>query len=121
MNRAAFLAAIVFLGATLSCARHTDFPAALELLTSPAPENFTVTSSDDVNYDLSWTISDPTNVAYYLLYTLNTSGAFTEIDSTTATAVQVNTFFPTPGIVFGVASVSTGNVSSPIVSGSRDN
>ena len=79
----------------------------------PAPGNFTVSTSDNVTYDLSWTISDPTVIRFYRLY-WTVGGPPNLADTTQATSVQLITTVPTPGIVFGVSSVSVGHVESAI-------
>jgi len=72
-----------------------------------------VSTTDAVVYDLSWTTSDATVTSYYNLYIFNPFTGTTEMfDSTTTTAVQVNTTTPTPGIVFGVSAVSIDNLES---------
>lgn len=104
--------AIVTLAA---CSRHGDFPPGLVLVEAPAPTNVAVTTSDNIVYDVSWGVSDSTLVAFFRVYNLDPfTGAPALLDSTVTRAVQINTLIPTPGIVFGVSSVSVGNVESTI-------
>jgi hypothetical protein len=110
------LLGLAFLMQFTACARHKDFPAMLPVIAPPTPTNFAVTTTDDVIYDLSWSVSDPSSVAMYRIYSLDIfTGAPTVLDTTTATAAQVNTLVPTPGFVFGVSSVSVQNVESRVV------
>lgn len=114
MSRFRVFFILLILCGLAACARHNEFPTMLELVTSPMPESLVVTSSDDINYLLDWTISDATNLSFYLVYTKDASGFPSPLDSTTVDSVWVNTLFPTPGIEFGVSSVSIGNVESAI-------
>jgi hypothetical protein len=77
----------------------------------PAPDNLAVSTSDNITYDLSWTISDSTAVQFYRLY-MGFGGPPSLVDTTQATSVQLNTTVPTPGITFCVSSVSIGHVES---------
>ena len=113
------LVAIACILALSACSKHTDFPSMLPIVAPPAPSNFTVTTSNDIVYDLSWTINNPSAVAYYRLYAQDLfTGAPVLADTTMTTAVQVDLQVPVPGVVFGVSSVSNGNVESAIVYGS---
>ena len=105
--------------ALAACSRHSgEFPPTLALVVAPAPSNFAVTTGDNVLYTLTWEVSDPTTVAYYRLYTLDLTGIPVPRDTTSVSTVQVDTQVPTPGLVFGVSSVSVGSVESSIVYGS---
>ncbi|MFQ5511888.1 MAG: hypothetical protein ACE5EO_08570 [Candidatus Krumholzibacteriia bacterium] len=103
-----------------ACSRHAEedllaFPA---LVQSPAPDSLRVTTSNDIEYGLKWFMSDVSNVQFYRVYNLDPfTGAPVFLDSTVVDTTTVNTLIPTPGIVFGISSVSTGSVESSIVFG----
>ena len=79
----------------------------------PAPDSFTVSTSNPLVYGLSWTVSDPTSVAFYNLYVKDPfTGSDTFIDSTVVDTFAVLILLPRP--VFGVSSVSVGNVESAL-------
>ena len=99
-----------------ACARHNDFPPLLPIQEPPVPQNFTVTTPDDQLYDLSWSVDNPSLVAFYQIYTLNLFTGLPEpVDTTTTTAVQINVGTPFPGLTFGVSSITTENVESSAV------
>jgi hypothetical protein len=103
------------------CARHDNFPSLLAVVVPPTPGNFTVTTTDDIVYDLAWTNSDPTSVIDFRIYTLNIlTGAPENVGSTVTTSFQANTTFATPGIVWGVSAVSPDNVESSIAFATAD-
>lgn len=109
---------VLILGAIWACTSHEDLPPQLNVVTSPIPSNFTVTTSDDITFTLNWTISDPTTVAYYNLYFNNPVAGFEFVDSTSTTSAQITTQVAFPGAEFGVASVSIGNIESSIAKAS---
>jgi hypothetical protein len=101
------------------CSQHGDVPPMLPIVEAPAPSSFTVTTADSIIYDLSWTNTEPSTVAFYQLYNLDLFTGFPAfIDTTAATAAQIDVVIPVPGLVFGVSSVSTSNVESRITFGS---
>jgi hypothetical protein len=112
-----FLGLIVVLAA--ACSRHDDsVPPPLGVATAPAPSNFTVATTDFVVWNLSWTISDATNIRFYHIYTQDPFtglAAQPPVDTVMTTSVQINTIGALPGLVWGVASVSNDNVESTII------
>lgn len=102
-----------------ACSEDLTLPPPVNGVFPPQPQNFVVTTSDDIVYDLSWTVSDTTVVIFYRLYTVSFQTGTVELQDTTATrAVQINTLIPTPGLVFGVSAVSTDNIEGEITTGS---
>jgi hypothetical protein len=113
---------VIFVGliavVAAACARHDDsVPPMLPVVTSPSPTNFTVATSDDIVWNLSWSIADPTVVRFYLVYTLNPFTNMPELADTamTPTPPPYNTGAAVPGLVWGVSAVSTDNVESTII------
>jgi len=105
--------AAIMLIAVVSCSRHEDLPDPLPLVTPPMP-SLTVSTPDSMTFNLSWTVSDPTVVNYYRIYTIIPLIG-TQIDTTSATNAVVGplgTVFP--GLTFGVSSVTFQNVESVI-------
>lgn len=116
----AIIAVMVAAGA---CSRHDDKPPMLGVQQPPNPQNVTVTTPDQgVTFMITWDVNNPALVAYYNIYTQDPfTGQATFTDSTTTTTVQVTTGgIPVPGLVFGVASVTTENVESQIIFASAD-
>jgi hypothetical protein len=95
-----------------ACSADLTLPPEIDGIVPPAPENFTVTTTDHITYDLSWTISDPTVIRFYRLYYV-AGGPPVLADTSAATSVQVTTNIPF--IVFGVTSVSTDDIEGPAV------
>ena len=109
-----FLALLLF----AACSKDLTFPPEVTGVFPPQPQNFSVTTSDDIVYNLSWTVSDTTVVAFYRLYTVDLQSGSAQLQDTSMTrSVQVNTLVPTPGLIFGVTSVSTDYIESAITSG----
>jgi hypothetical protein len=105
----------------VACARHDDFPPMLAVIIPPTPSGFTVTTTDNIVWNLSWTNSDPTSVRIFYVYTLDIfTGAPVLLDSTVATSLQANTSIAAPGIVWGVSAISPDNVESSITFASAD-
>jgi hypothetical protein len=101
----------------IGCPKHEEFPAALELVTAPAPSNFVVNAlGEDVDgnfeYDLTWGISDPTNVDRYRLYLVGAGLTPELVQETTATFLPIELPFDAAGLQFGLSTVSTGLVES---------
>jgi hypothetical protein len=97
-----------------ACTTDLTLPPAIDGIVGPRPENFSVTTTDDILYDLSWSVTDPTIVQFYRVYAFDVTGFPSLLDTTSSTAVQVNTTIPTPGVFFGVTSVSTDNIEGPL-------
>ena len=96
----------------LSCSRHEELPPLLPLVEAPTPD-LTVFTADSLVFNLSWTVSDDTNVIFYRIYTeIPLLG--TTMDTTMVLNAQVNTGIQIPGILFGVSSVTFQNVESLI-------
>jgi hypothetical protein len=101
-----------------ACSDDLTIPPPVNGVYPPQPENFVVTTSDDIVYDLSWTVSDTTVISFYRLYALDIATGNLALQDTSGTrAVQVNTLVPTPGLIFGVSSVSTDRIESAITTG----
>jgi hypothetical protein len=117
---------VVFALLLVACSEDLTLPPLLTdvLVVPPAPGNFTVTTSDNMVFDLDWTISDPTVVKFYRIW-WELDGFSAPIDTTVATSwTNMDTDFrfpiPVPGIFWGVSSVSVDNVESRIVFGSAE-
>ena len=99
-----------------ACSRHNDFPPLLPIQEPPVPQNFDVTTQDDQNYTLTWSVDNPSLVAYYQIYLIDFFTGLPEpVDTTTTTLVQVDVGTPFPGLIFGVSSITTENVESSAV------
>jgi hypothetical protein len=101
-----------------SCARHDDLPPTLAFVEAPAPSSPVATTSDQIVYDLSWSISEPSAVAYYNIY-MFIPFLPALVDSTTLTSVQVDFQTLVPQVDFGVTAVSVDNIESRIVFASQ--
>jgi len=105
-----------------SCSRHEDgdlvvFPV---LVQSPAPDSVLVTAAPSVplQFDMTWFVSDVSQVQFYRVYGLDFSSGVPDlvlIDSTSVQTFSVIALIPEP--ILGVSSVSTGNVESAITFG----
>jgi hypothetical protein len=102
-----------------ACSADLTLPPKIDGVVPPTPENFQVTSSDNITFDLSWAISDPTVIRFYHVYVLLPTGVPELFDTSFATSKQYSTDppWPVPGIVFGVSSVSNDNIESSLVVG----
>ncbi len=114
-RRAAALCLLVLLVGALGCPEHADFPAAVDLAVPPTPGNFVITYAGanpqgGYDYDLSWTISDATDVDRYRVYLLELGTAPELVAETTNTSLPATLPFQITGLQMGVAAVSTGNV-----------
>lgn len=113
---------IVFVGliaiVSAACTRHDDsVPPTLPVVLSQSPTNFTVSTSDNIVWTLSWTIPDPTVVRFYLVYTLDpfTGSPVLADTSMTTSPPDYNVGAALPGLEWGVSAVSTDNVESTII------
>ena len=99
-----------------ACSRHGDddlvvIPA---LVQAPAPDSVVVTTISATDYDLTWFVSDPSDVLFYRVYGTDLFGNPFFADSTAQTsATAVGVLVP----IFGVSSVSTDYVESSITIG----
>ena len=115
---------VVVLVLAASCSRHEDgdriaFPA---LVQSSAPDSLRVTTSNDIIFTLEWFLSNTAQVRVYRIYVVDILSGEPVLFDSTAVGIMtkvVNPFIiiPIPGLVFGVSSVSTGNVESSITFG----
>jgi hypothetical protein len=111
MKKLLLVAVVLF----AACTDDLEFPPAISGVVPPTPSNFTVTTPDDVVFTLTWSVSNSANIRFYQLYTVDPfTGRPVFADTSSADSVQLVTPIPAPGIVFGVASVSTDNIESRI-------
>jgi len=99
-----------------ACSRHDgDLPTEVNYVRSATPATFTVTSPDQITYDLSWTISDPSTVSEYRVWLFVNAGqtfGFVPWDTVMTTSYSETFASPVPDAVWAVTSVSTDNVES---------
>jgi hypothetical protein len=112
MLASAAIAMLLVLG---GCPKHENFPTQLSLVEAPAPTDFVITSrglntSGTYDYDLSWSVSDPTNVDRYRLYLVGAGLAPELVQETTANFLPISLPFNAEGLQFGLSTVSTGSV-----------
>jgi len=115
------IATVLALGAllvVLGCPKHEDFPTQLSLVQAPAPTDFVINAlpftSGTYDYDLTWTVSDPTHVDRFRLYLLGT-GLQPELlfePPGNKYAFSFSLPFNAAGLQFGLSTVSTGAVES---------
>ena len=112
---------LIACGATVlllaGCPKHENFPTQLALVEAPAPDTFVITAqgvnpSGGFDYDLSWTISDPTNVDHYRLYLVGAGLVPELVEEPTGNFLPVSLPFNAQGLQFGLSTVSTGSVES---------
>jgi hypothetical protein len=102
--------ALLSLGA-LGCPQHADFPAQLELIVPPQPTNFVITNPQDLDYDFSWEVSDPTDVDHYRVYLVGSGFNDDELLFETPNTTYLATLqFPATDLQFAVSAVSTQGV-----------
>jgi hypothetical protein len=121
LKSALMLAAIAMLFVLGGCPKHENFPTQLSLVEAPAPTDFVITSlglssSGSYDYDLSWTVSDPTHVDHYRLYLLGVSPTPELLDETPLNSLPISLPANASGLQFGVSTVSTGFVESALTS-----
>lgn len=109
------MAAVALLFVLGGCPKHENFPTQLSLVEAPAPTDFVITSNGinsggTFDYDLSWTVSDPTNVDRYRLYLVGGGVAPELVQETTANFLPISLPFNAEGLQFGLSTVSTGSV-----------
>jgi hypothetical protein len=114
-HRAAAVCLLLLAVGLLGCPSNEDFPTALDLVAPPTPNNFVITDSGPNpqgghDYDLSWTISDATDVDHYRVYLLELGTAPELVAETTNTSLPATLPFQITGLQMGVSAVSTGNV-----------
>jgi hypothetical protein len=96
------------------CENHENFPQPLGVAAPPTVTNFSVTTPDNMNFDLQWEIDDPTGVQLYRIY-FGVQGLGPPELETETTQTCPCTFpaaLPTPisGTVWGVSVVTDENV-----------
>lgn len=106
------------------CPKHENLPTALDVVEAAAPDSFKVTSlgvngSGTFDYDLTWTVSDATNVDRFRLYLVGAGFApelvhETDPNETSDMALPVTLPSNAEGLQFGLSTVSTGSVESSI-------
>ncbi len=112
---------VIAMLAICACARHDALPPALEVVEPPAPINFTVETIDNITYQLSWQVDDPTAiVTYFRVYSKFDYSSPAFEDTTSLRSAQVSTIIPLPGIIFCVSSVSDAHVESRLTCGSAE-
>jgi len=109
---AALAASLAFVTA---CPKQEDFPAALDVIVPPTPEDFVITNPQDNDYDLNWTISDPGDVKNYRLYLVGLGLAPELLAEPTTTTYPITLPFDAGGLQFGLSAVSTDNVEGAMV------
>jgi hypothetical protein len=97
------------------CPKHEDFPTQLSLVEAPAPSDFVITalgvnSSGTFDYDLNWTITDPTHVDRYRLYLVGAGLVPELVAEPTGNSFPITLPFNAEGLQFGLSTVSTGSV-----------
>lgn len=122
------IATLAVFAALGGCKKHENFPTQVELIEAPAPSQFQVAwKGTDANgaflYDLTWTISDDTNVDHYRLYLIGAGFAPELVHETDATETDAHILpikLPgsAAGLQFGLSSVSTGFIESSMTAAS---
>jgi hypothetical protein len=110
------VAALAILASVGGCKKHENFPTQLDVVEAPAPTDFTITALPFTNgtydYDLTWSISDPTNVDRYRLYLIGAGLVPELLAEPTGNAYSFSLPFNASGLQFGLSTVSTGSVES---------
>ncbi|MBI4720709.1 MAG: hypothetical protein HY770_05735 [Chitinivibrionia bacterium] len=99
----------------LSCAKHNDFPPAVDVAEPPVPADFTVTMPDLGVYELDWHVADSSLVSYYRIYIYSLYTGPEEVDTTSVSEYYTDFGFPVTEVIWGVSSISVENVESKIV------
>lgn len=98
-----------------ACAKHDDLPPAIDVIEPPVPADLTIQTTDFMTFQLSWTVDDPSVVAYYRIYSRFDFSSPALEDTSTVTSVQVTSTIPIPGVIFCVSTVTLENVESVLV------
>jgi len=101
--------------ALAGCPKHENFPTALDLVEAPAPSDFVITAlgrnvDGDYDYDLSWSISDASNLDRFRLYLVSPGVPSELVAEPTTTNLPISLPFDAEGLQFGLSTVSTGLV-----------
>jgi len=99
------------------CPKHENFPTQIQAIEAPAPTNFVITSlginsSGTYDYDLNWTVSDPSKVDRYRLYLVGNGIVPELVQETTANSLPITLPFNAEGLQFGLSTVSTDLIES---------
>lgn len=99
------------------CPKHENFPTQIKAVEAPAPTNFVITSlginsSGTYDYDLNWTVSDPSHVDRYRLYLVGNGIVPELVQETTANSLPITLPFNAEGLQFGLSTVSTDLIES---------
>lgn len=100
-----------------ACAKHDDFPQAVDVTEPQVPAQFTVSMPDMGIYELDWQVADSTQVSYYRIYIYDPYTGPTEFDQTTVSEYYYEFPFAVTDVIWGVSAVSLENVESKIVYG----
>lgn len=114
MRKGSFL----ILLALAACAKHKDFPPAIDVIPPPIPRNLTVEMPEPGRYELDWSVEDSTLVSYYRVYIYDPFTGPAELDTTRVSEFYYTFPIAVTAVVWGVSSVSVQNVESGIVYGS---
>lgn len=99
----------------LSCAKHDDFPQALDVSPPQIPSQFTVAMPDIGIYELDWQVADSTLVSYYRIYIYDPYAGPAEVDQTSVSEYYYEFPIAVTEVIWGVSAVSIENVESMIV------
>ncbi len=103
----------------LSCSKHENFPAALDVDKPPVVTNLAVTvvpQPDGIHYDITWDIDDSSVVHHYNVYALSEFTLPDLLGASETTAFLAESEFEIPTLAFGVTVVTTQFVEGSIVS-----
>ncbi len=122
MRLSATVAALALVLVAGACSkRHGGLPAPLGVTPPPTVTNFVVTMPDSANpldFDLSWSIDDPSLVDHYRIYFVVAGPRGTSSDlvaTTTSTTFPATLAVPVPDVAFGVTVVTTEHVEGAMV------
>jgi hypothetical protein len=108
---ATLVVVIGLLAAVVGCPKHEDFPTALDLVVPPTPNTFVINyvgpnPQGGFDYDLTWSVADPTNVDHYRLYLLDVGPAAELVAETNLTTYPVTFQFRITDLRLAVSTVS---------------
>jgi hypothetical protein len=92
-----------------ACSSDLTLPPKIDGTVPPRPENVLVTTTDNITFQISWSISDPTVVSFYRIY-WTLGGPPTLQDTTTTLSAQLTFPLIVEGVAIGVTAVSTDNI-----------
>jgi len=97
------------------CKGVPELPEPIGIEPPPVPENLQVEMPSPGVYDLYWSVSDSTAVAFFNIYVYNDFSGASLVDSTRVTNYHYDFNFPLVGVTWGVSAVSEERVESSIV------